>query len=119
MPVQTRSQARSVQPTEQVTSPRANTPRRVLQSSNVTLRRRLRSRQRYADVIINGDGGGPSFIVAGGQIPDSFRISRCANSRCKTCPNLIREDSIVSNVTNKPILLLTILVKISIVILKI
>ena len=52
-------------------------------------------------MIINGDGGGPSFIVAGGQIPDSFLISRCANSRCKTCPNWIREDSIVSNVTNK------------------
>ena len=71
MPVQTRSQACSAQPTEQVTSPRANTPRRVLQSPNVTLMRWLRSRQ---GVIINGDGGGPSFIVAGGQIPDSFLI---------------------------------------------
>ena len=101
MPVQTRSQACSVQPTEQVTSPRANTPRRVLQSPNVTLRRRLRSRQGNAGVIINRDEGGPSFIVAGGQIPDSFLISRCANARCKTCPNWIREDSIVSNVTNK------------------
>ena len=101
MPIQTRSQACSVQPTEQVNFPRANTPRRVLHSSNLTPRRRLRSRQGNAGVIVNLDEGGPSFIIAGGQIPESFLISSCANSRCKTCPNWNREHLIISNVTNK------------------
>ena len=88
MPIQTRSQACSVQPTEQVASPRANTPRRILlSSSNVTPRRRLRSRQGNAGVIVSIDAGGPSFIIAGGQVPESFLISICANARCKTCPN--------------------------------
>ena len=49
----TRSQACSVQPTEQVTSPRADPPRRV-----------LRSRQGNAGVIVNIDAGSTSFIVA-------------------------------------------------------
>ena len=100
-------QACSVQPTEQVTSPRANTPRRVLHSSpSVTPRRRLQSRQGNAGVIINLDEGGPSFIIAGRQIPESFLISRCANTRCKTCPNWNKDNSIISNVTNKKYLLI-------------
>ena len=76
MPRKTRLPACSVQPTEQVTSPRANhTPRRV-----------LRSRQGNAGVIMNSDGGSTSFIMALGQASASFTLSRCKDKRCKTCP---------------------------------
>ena len=47
----TRSQACSVQPTEQVTSPRADPPRRV-----------LRSRQGNAGVVIGDDGDGGGWL---------------------------------------------------------
>ena len=65
----------SVQPTEQVTSPRASPPRRV-----------LRSRQGHAGVIRNLGGGSTSFIVALGQAFDNYSISKCRDSRCSTCP---------------------------------
>ena len=78
----TRSQACSAQPAEQVTSPRADPPRRV-----------LRSRQGNAGVIVNLDDGGTSFIVALGDASTTgFTISRCKDKRCKgviTRPNIL------------------------------
>ena len=76
MPRKTRLPACSAQPAEQVTSPRADPPRRV-----------LRSRQGQAGVIMNLGEGSTSFIVALGQAPAaSFSLSRCKDKRCKTCP---------------------------------
>ncbi len=91
MPTKTRLQACSVQPTEQVTSPRANTPRRV-----------LRSRQGNAGVIVNLGEGSTSFIVARGRVSDaSYSISFCKDSRCFTCKTFMLEKTIVSNVTHR------------------
>ena len=67
----------SVQPTEQVASPRASPPRRV-----------LRSRQGNAGVIVNLGEGSTSFIVALGQASETFSITKCKDKRCKTCPKL-------------------------------
>ena len=87
----TRSQACSVQPTEQVTSPRADPPRRV-----------LRSRQGNAGVIVNLGEGSTSFIVARGDASAAdFTISRCKNKRCKTCRTFKTSKEIISNVTNR------------------
>ena len=78
MPRKTRLPACSVQPTEQVTSPRADPPRRM-----------LRSRQGNAGVIVNLDEGSTSFIMAVGDASaPSFTTWRCKDKRCKTCPNL-------------------------------
>ena len=90
MPKTSRLKACSVQPTEQVTSPRAHTPRRV-----------LRSRQGNAGVLINLGEGSPSFIRALGRVSDCFTISKCSDRRCKTCPNFIISRKIKSNVTHK------------------
>ena len=87
----TRLQACSVQPTEQVTSPRANPPRRV-----------LRSRQGNAGVIVNLGEGSTSFIVARGDASDTgFSISRCKDKRCKTCKTLNTSREIISYVTKR------------------
>ena len=72
-----KNKACSVQPTEQVASPRAHTPRRV-----------LRSRQGNAGVIVNLGEGSTSFIVTQGRSPE-YSITKCKNKRCKTCPKLI------------------------------
>ena len=91
MPRKTRLPACSVQPTEQVTSPRADPPRRV-----------LRSRQGQAGVIMNLGEGSTSFIVALGQAPAaSFSLSRCKDKRCKTCPTFLLSKIVKSNVTNR------------------
>ena len=91
MPKKTRLPACSAQPAEQVTSPRADPPRRV-----------LRSRQGQAGVIMNTDGGSTSFIVALGQASAaSFSLSRCKDKRCKTCPNFSLSKIVTSNVTNR------------------
>ena len=82
MPTQNRSQARSAQTADLVTSPRANRP------SNP--RRILRSRQGNAGVVVNSDDGGPSFIAAVGTRSSSgLGSTRCKDSRCKTCPTFI------------------------------
>ena len=87
----TRLQACSAQPAEQVTSPRANPPRRV-----------LRSRQGNAGVIVNTGEGSTSFIVARGDASDtSFSISRCKDKRCKTCKTLNTSREIISYVTKR------------------
>ena len=80
----------SVQPTEQVTSPRASPPRRV-----------LRSRQGHAGVIRNLGEGSTSFIVALGQAFDNFSISKCRDSRCSTCPTFSLSKNFESNVTKR------------------
>ena len=85
----TRSQACSAQPAEQVTSPRANSPRRV-----------LRSRQGHAGVVVNLGVGGTSVIMALGT-PSDYRIEKCKDSRCKTCCNLVLSKNVTSNVTGR------------------
>ena len=90
MPTITRSQACSVQPTEQVTSPRVNSPRRV-----------LRSRQGNAGVILNLGEGSASFIVALGQASGSYSISKCKDKRCLTCKTFNLSKTIKSNVTHR------------------
>ena len=80
----------SVQPTEQVTSPRASPPRRV-----------LRSRQGNAGVIRNLGAGSTSFIVALGQAFENFSISKCRDKRCSTCPTFNLSKSFESNVTKR------------------
>ena len=83
----TRLQACSAQPAEQVTSPRANSPRRV-----------LRSRQGHAGVVVNLGVGGTSVIMALGT-PSEYRIEKCKDPRCKTCVNLVLSKNVTSNVT--------------------
>ena len=64
-----RLQACSAQPAEQVTSPGASPPRRV-----------LRSRQGLAGVVVNLGDGGTSFIMALGT-PAEYRVVRCKDKR--------------------------------------
>ncbi len=92
MSTEPRSQACSVQPTEQVTSPGDHhTPRRV-----------LRSRQGNAGVIVNIGEGSTSFIVARGPVSDaSYSISFCKDKRCLTCKTLKLEKQVRSNTTNR------------------
>ena len=91
MPRKTRLPACSAQPAEQVTSPRASPPRRV-----------LRSRQGQAGVIVSTDEGSTSFIVALGQTSSSsYTLSRCKDKRCKTCPTFVLSKIVTSNVTNR------------------
>ena len=85
----TRLPACSAQPAEQVTSPRASPPRRV-----------LRSRQGHAGVVVNLGVGGTSVIMALGT-PSDYRIEKCRDSRCLTCKNLILSKIVTSNVTGR------------------
>ena len=93
MPVQTRSQARSGQPPDLVTSPgdlRSQDPRRI-----------LRFRQASADVDMDTIEGGPLSISARGtRIRASITFSNCKDKRCKTCPTFVKSSSFTSNVTN-------------------
>ena len=91
MPTQTRSQARSAQTADLVTSPRAHlTPRRI-----------LRSRQGNAGVVMSLGDGGPSFIAAVGTRSSSgYTFTSCNDRRCMTCPNFIKLTTFKSNVTN-------------------
>ena len=84
-----RLQACSAQPAEQVTSPRANPPRRV-----------LRSRQGQAGVVVNLGDGGTSFIIALGT-PSEYRVVRCKDKRCQTCVNLSLSKYVTSNVAGR------------------
>ena len=61
------------------------------------------TRQGNAGVIINGDGGGPSFTVAGGggRYPTRFLFLDVQTQDVRLVLIGIREDSIVSNITNK------------------
>ena len=89
--MQTRSQARSAQTADLVTSPRANPPRRI-----------LRSRQGNAGVVVNPGDGGPSFIAAVGTVSDTGLSFACCNDRrCKTCPTFVKSNVFKSNVTNR------------------
>ena len=90
MPTQTRSQARSAQTADLVTSPRASPPRRM-----------IRSRQGNAGVIVNSGEGGPSFIVAVGRASETrLTFDCCKDTRYKTCPTFVKSDRFRSNVTN-------------------
>lgn len=87
----TRLQARSVQPTDLVTSPRAHPPRRS-----------LRSRQGNAGVIVTPVVGSPAVIVAcGNELTNKNGVALCKSKRCQTCPKLIQSKYFTSNVTNR------------------
>ena len=86
MPRLSQSPACSVQPTEQVTPPRAgHTPRRM-----------LRSRQGNAGVVVNIGEGSTSFIVALGQASDAYSVSKCKDKRCMTCTTLVLSNIVTS-----------------------
>ena len=87
----TRLQARSVQPTGLVTSPRAYPPRRS-----------LRSRQGNAGVIVTPVVGSPAVIVAcGNELTNKNGVALCKNKLCRTCPKLIQSRYFKSNITNR------------------
>ena len=91
MPIKTRSQARSAQSADLVTSPRASPPRRM-----------IRSRQGNAGVVLNPGDGGPSFIAAVGTSSSSgLTFSNCKDKRCKTCPTFVKSKMFKSNVTSQ------------------
>jgi len=83
----------SVQPTEQVASPR--------DGQGMVPRRVLRSRQGNAGVIMNIGEGSTSFIVALGDASENFSITKCRDKRCKTCPKLKINKTFESNVTKR------------------
>ena len=92
MPVQTRSQAWSGQPPDQVTSPR-DFPRRPVES-----------RQGNAVVSDFENEGSPfiSLSVANGnQHAASYDIFKCGSTRCLTCPKLVQSKSFQSNITHQ------------------
>ena len=96
MPVTTRSQARSVQSTDLVSSPRANTPRLTHDS-----------RQGNAGVTDSINEGAPFESVAYGNHAseiccinvksNNFKVKKCKDKRCKTCKYLIISDEYYSN----------------------
>ena len=92
MPVLTRSQASPGQSPGLVTSPRAENPRRVIDS-----------RQGNAVVSNNiNDVGSPSIVDANGNNNTaSFSISKCLKNRCKTCLNFKSNKYFISNITKK------------------
>ena len=88
----TRLQARSVQSTDLVIPTRANSPSRF-----------VNSRQDNAVVSENNDLGNRSDSDADGNLltGSRFTVQKCSNTRCKTCPNLISNQLIKSNITGK------------------
>ena len=84
-----KSNACSVRSTEQVASPGADSPRRV-----------LRSRQGNAGLIVNLGEGSTSFIVTRDR-PSDFSITKCKDKRCQTCPKLNIIKFCESNVTKR------------------
>ena len=92
MPTQTRSQARSAQSADLVTSPREHhTPRRI-----------LCSRQANAGVVVDTGDGGPFSIAARGTVFSSgLTFSSCKDKRCMTCPTFVKSDTFKSHVTNQ------------------
>ena len=58
----------------------------------------LRSRRGQIGIITNLGGGSPSFIKTGNT---QYRIHKCNNRRCKTCPTLSTSSEIIANVTHR------------------
>ena len=93
MSISTRSKARSVQPTDRVTLPRANTSRRpsVTRQNNAVV-----SRSEEIESCSNDDrdANGNPLVVR-------YAISRCQSRRCMTCPNFTTSKTFSSTVTQK------------------
>ena len=91
MPVFTRSQTRSEQPSDRVTSPRVDSPRG-----------RVDARQDNAVVIEDAEEGSPSTSssIANGRQPTTG-FAGCNHPRCLTCKNLILLKEFNSTLTNK------------------
>ena len=92
MPTQTRSQARSRQPRDLVTSSRADPPRRLTSS-----------RQDNAVVAYNNNEVGSLSVIAanGNSLVASFTLDKCHRSRCMTCPRFSTTPFFKSNVSQK------------------
>ena len=94
MPVTTRLKARSVQSTDLVSSPGANTPR--LSDD---------SRQGNAVVTDSLDEGAPFEEVANEDLAEfenkNYNIKTCENSRCLTCKKLVTSKIYYSNHSKK------------------
>ena len=99
MPISTRSQARSEQPSDLAASPRAHhNPGRVSASPSELPQQPSKggvSRRSNRTV-----GGGPSSLAAGNAKPGADPIRSC-RSDCKTCPALVRNLEIVSFSTGR------------------
>ena len=70
------------------------TPEKQVQHSP----RRLRSRRGQLGVITNLGGGSPSFIRT---LNSQFKIHKCKDKRCLTCPTFNTSSKIISNVTHR------------------
>ena len=87
----TRLQAKSVQPTDSVTLPRAYPPGGL-----------TNFQQALAGVNERNEDEGPSNSFAEGNFSDSgYVISRCKDKRCKTCPRLSTNNYFYSSITGK------------------
>ena len=93
MPVTTRSAARSEQPSERVTLPRANTPRRPLETRQGNA---VVSRSEETESSSNDDRNANGNPLAAG-----YTISCCQSRRCMTCPKLQTQLNFSSTVTQK------------------
>ena len=93
MPVQTRSQTRSGQSPDLVTSSTVHqNPGRMLNSRQAI----------NAGVVVHVDEGGPSIQTAKREVSDTdFAISNCNDKRCKTCPSFIKSNIFISHVTGQ------------------
>ena len=89
--MKTRSQAKSVQPTDIVTPPRAHSPGGL-----------ENFRQALAGVNEYHEEGGPSISFAEGNFSNSgYSFSKCKDRRCKTCPRLSQNNYFYSTITGK------------------
>ena len=99
MPISTRSQARSEQPSDLAASPRAHqNPGRVSSSQS-----ELPQQPFKGGVSCRSNrtvGGGPSSLAAGNAKPGTDPIRSC-RSDCKTCPALVRKIEFVSFSTGR------------------
>ena len=104
MPVKTRSQARSVQSTDLVSSPRVNSPRLIPGTPPGLINGSLQG-----NAVVTGsiNEGAPLESVANGNHElefecfninnKKFRIKKCGNKKCKTCSDLVISDKYFSN----------------------
>ena len=96
MPITTRSQARSKHSLELVSSSRAHPPRQLNES------RQASTHVSRSVVTRETEDGTPSSELANGNFStNSFTVSPCGASRCKTCSMLVNSYEYSSNVTNR------------------
>ena len=100
--VNTRSKARSRQPLDRTASPRANTPR-ANTPRRVSFQTSDTSQQSASEGV--DDNSAQNTRTFGGRLVSSAAgsnrptTSRKCRSDCKTCPALVKNNSVKSNVT--------------------